>query len=704
MSIQARCPNCDASYNLAELQRGKKVRCRKCSDTFVVGEKNNEAPASASRSGKLRKDGLQTSPVPPPKTPPPKVKSVAPPVRRDRDLDRDMDRDRDRDLDRDRDRDDEEEDDLRDRPEPRKKSGSPVPLILMIGGGVLLLLLLAGGAVVACVFLFAKKATTEAIDNVVKAADPDSIHNVDEASAIIRTATTADAQNKAADWLAAATVTADKRKDVAALLETLAGNLNTRDAALRALAQWAGPEDIPTLLRAADDDKYWGFGPQSNEAANALVRLKADGAAAIFARRLPTARGPARELLTELCQTGDPAVIKAVEREVLRYFDNPNNEVRSDAQDLLKGGCGTKPETLFNQALVDMRSREKGYAQWACDYVGRQPVDPARQAEVAQALEAALGGDGETRTAAVNALATWATKDSIPALIGELDHADTFGNGDFPACLDALVRLKDERGAEAIAKHLKNGFQRKQVYPALLAMGKVAEKAVAAYVNDADPEVADDANKLIKAYGTGGAIVFDATIKDLNAKDGKQRRAACDALAAQAVDPAHQEEVARALDKLLEDEDTFFNRVPEGAAKALGVWGDKKSGTALLIAMQKPNGDLWQPCVDALVQLKDERVVFPLIALIEKKDIFHKDAAVKALNQLGPTFVETALDDALVDPNASVSDKLAICVHLNLDVGTKASLPALQTAAMDPNAQVKNAATGAINAIKKRNP
>ena len=56
-------------------------------------------------------------------------------------------------------------------------------------------------------------------------------------------------------------------------------------------------------------------------------------------------------------------------------------------------------------------------------------------------------------------------------------------------------------------------------------------------------------------------------------------------------------------------------------------------------------------------------------------------------------------------PPPRLKDKLAICKYLNFSVGTKASLPALQQAAtMDPNPTVKNAALGAINAIKKRNP
>src|SRR5262249_5966191 len=37
MPIQTSCPTCATTYNLPDGQRGKRVRCRHCADTFVVG-------------------------------------------------------------------------------------------------------------------------------------------------------------------------------------------------------------------------------------------------------------------------------------------------------------------------------------------------------------------------------------------------------------------------------------------------------------------------------------------------------------------------------------------------------------------------------------------------------------------------------------------------------------------------------------------
>jgi predicted Zn finger-like uncharacterized protein len=39
MAIPATCPGCNASYQLADTLRGKRVRCKSCSEVFIVGGK-----------------------------------------------------------------------------------------------------------------------------------------------------------------------------------------------------------------------------------------------------------------------------------------------------------------------------------------------------------------------------------------------------------------------------------------------------------------------------------------------------------------------------------------------------------------------------------------------------------------------------------------------------------------------------------------
>lgn len=704
MAIQTSCPSCEAAYTLADTQRGKKVRCRKCSETFVVGgDKDKAAPVASSVKGRtgLRKDGLQDAPRPAGRsTPPPKTK---PAPRRDRD----------------RDDDDFDDDRSDDRPNIKRKRGSSTPMILMIVGGIVLVLLLCGGGGVFAIYWWVSSTVTNGVDNLqqqmangnpndpfpqpgdpnnpfgnVPFPDLSQPKDVGEALDWVKNGATADKQKKGAEWLANAAVDNGRQKEVAAALETLAANPKTKDAALSALAAWAGPEDAPTLLREVDAK----FDIAGGAAADALVRLQYAPAAPVFAKRLSDFfhHGTAARLLANL---GAPLA----EKEVLKYLNSSNNEARSEAAALLRT-FGTKPDAIFDQTVVDLKSPDANVAKSACDYLAKQPVNEARRAEVSKALEEPLGDpvNGETRKSAATALRTWGTKDNVPALIAEMDNKNDPFHGSQQACMDALARLKDPRGAEAVAAHLPDfGFGRPAVVSALREMGPVAEKAVAAFANSPDQGVRNDVERLLKGYGSNANVKLDAAVSDLDSTDANQRKSALEFLARQAPDDAHQKAVARAVDKLLDDNDPFGN-VRKAAAKAEMVWGDKESVPALLTAMQKDNSDIAVECMEALGRIKDERAVVPLI-LQTAKGKPHIGEAQKALVNMGPV-VETALDNGLTDPASSAADKLAACQLLAAEIGTKASIPALTVAAADPDPKVKVAAAAALKRVKMRNP
>ena len=86
-------------------------------------------------------------------------------------------------------------------------------------------------------------------------------------------------------------------------------------------------------------------------------------------------------------------------------MDSPNDDARNDAQDLLRV-YGTKPEAMFDQAAADLKNTDAGYRRWACDYISKQPVNEARQAEIARAWRRrSATAQPETRQAAAVALA-----------------------------------------------------------------------------------------------------------------------------------------------------------------------------------------------------------------------------------------------------------------------------------------------------------
>jgi len=702
MAIQTSCPNCEATYTLADTQRGKKVRCRKCSEIFTVGgAKDADAPEPVvAKSGKdLRKpkDALQSSPRPPAKsTPPPKTKPAAKRARR-----------------RDDDDDDDDDDRSDEKPSVKKKAKSSTPMVLMVVGGILLVLLLCGGGGTFAVYWWVSSTVKSGFDDMAQnmpqpngldpnfpLADLAQPKDLNEALDWVKNGD-ANKKNKGADWLSKANVDDGRQKEVAAELEKLIDNPNTKEAGMRALVVWAGPDDAPALLKEIDSNGgLWVFDRAGGAAADALVRFKYEPAAAVFAKHLSDFAGGHGAAARRLAALGPIA-----EKEVLKYMDSANNDARGEALGLLRQ-YGMKPDVMFDQAVADLKSGDSKVARQACDYIATTPVNEARRAEISKALETPLadGTDAETRKAAAVALKTWGTKDNVPALIAELDNKSDPFHKTTQACMEALGKLKDERGAVAVAARLPDpGFtvSRDAVVQALRDMGPVAEKAVAAYVTHPDQGVRAEAEKLLKFYGTKGDVRLTAAVADLDAADANQRKTAVEYLATQPVDDAHQKEVARALDRLLDDPEPF-GQVRKAAAKAEVVWGDKDSVPALVKGMERENSDIWRECMDALARIKDEKAVVPLI-LQTAKGKPHIQDAQRALIQMGPV-VETGLDGVLTDPAASTVDKITAIQLLSGQIGTKASVPALTAAAGDADPKVKAAAAAALKVVQKRNP
>jgi len=119
MPIHAVCPECRSAYDLAEEQRGKKVRCKKCATVFVVGAAAQPPREETVREVEaVRGRAEHSSP-----------KNVVPVAPR-----------------RSSARDDEDDDrEARRRPAPRKKSGGLGPVLLIGGLAVIALVVIVGG-------------------------------------------------------------------------------------------------------------------------------------------------------------------------------------------------------------------------------------------------------------------------------------------------------------------------------------------------------------------------------------------------------------------------------------------------------------------------------------------------------------------------------------------------------------------------------
>src|SRR5712692_1595742 len=142
MAIQIVCPNCRTTYNVAEEQTGKKVRCKKCEAVFTaeLPQAKPDAPPeerAALRRPKEKPDAPADEEMIERRRPQPR--SAVPARRRDR-------------------YEDDDEDFRPRRPRARKRKSSHVGLFLIVGG-VIASLFMVVGCVALALWLFTREPT-----------------------------------------------------------------------------------------------------------------------------------------------------------------------------------------------------------------------------------------------------------------------------------------------------------------------------------------------------------------------------------------------------------------------------------------------------------------------------------------------------------------------------------------------------------------
>jgi hypothetical protein len=501
MPIQTTCPACERGYTLPDTQRGKRVRCKNCQGTFVVGGEaaangatttEEEVPVlrevteeearrikaenrAARAAGKL--------------TPLPAAANGARGPRRDADEGRPSRG-----------------------PAPKKKSSS-MPLLLIGGGALLLLLLVCGGGGTGLAIWYFSSSDDDsgqqasndsstpqnnqpvviqdpfgknvpknpaqpnnpfkAPDNPFKAppvggqpavprddpfAKPTSIDN---ALTMLRDEQIRRRQN-AADWLTDRAPDPTRQKEVAQALEPLLDDGQTREQGARALARWATKENVPALSKALD---YEG-GNAWRPILEALTRLKDARAAAVLAAQLgvfPRGEDASRAL---------QAVGPAAEKEVVKYIHHKDFGARQKASQLLKR-YNTKDEVVIGQCVADLGSNEMETKRLAAEDLAKVKLDPGRKDEVARALDPLLTDtDGRLRRAAVDALGTWAIQENALGLAKALDDLGLRDKA--LAILISLKPVDNDQALALVAQHLQKSDRRK-FSVALVQMGKPAK-------------------------------------------------------------------------------------------------------------------------------------------------------------------------------------------------------------------------------------
>jgi serine/threonine protein kinase len=132
----------------------------------------------------------------------------------------------------------------------------------------------------------------------------------------------------------------------------------------------------------------------------------------------------------------------------------------------------------LKQAVNDWPTADLARRTEIANNLGATPVDVRFREEVVKDLKMLLPGKDKTSHIAVaKALGRWGTPEIVPDLMEMVANGEWDSDVRFPA-MDALVQLKDKRGANAIASRLGDGWDGPKAKEALLAFGTDAEDAV----------------------------------------------------------------------------------------------------------------------------------------------------------------------------------------------------------------------------------
>ncbi len=179
--------------------------------------------------------------------------------------------------------------------------------------------------------------------------------------------------------------------------------------------------------------------------------------------------------------------------------------------------------------LADLRAVDKDWGKCFQALQGLSIMPPVedRRDEVAQVLDEYLAEKNySARSSALRAVQVWGTRRNVAALVRLVNpsEADSIRR----RAIDALGSLGDERAAAAIAGRIKDPTDRASAVRALRALGPAAKDAAIVLLADQDPEVRDEACKLLGEIG--GAKSIAALEEQAGKGDGPTRSRARAAL------------------------------------------------------------------------------------------------------------------------------------------------------------------------------
>lgn len=524
MAKEILCPICGATYNLAEEQLGKKVKCKKCEHAFTAG---GEPKRRRDEDEDDDDGGIQDAP---------RGRSKAK---------------------KGRGRDDEYADkpkktkSLEEQAKPRGQEGPGFPVtsvvVTCVALGVIVLCCGGGGFVY---WAGSRPAQPQQPQPPGPGrpnpqpgpgrlnpqpprgprgelpAGPPAVANVQDALDALND-NDPSRRRTGADWLARAPRDEARVEAVSRALDLFVRDDNMRGSALAALKVWGTKENVPALVeflqaQRANDPHWIHIMGQVTDAMAALGRIGDErGVEGVlpFAGTFGSAHiGNAPELA--LKEMGPKA-----EKGLVKYCDDPNDGMRNLARRLLQQN-GTKTEVILPQVVADLRDGDATHRRLAADYLEKLPVVEAKREEVSKALTFALEDpDGNVVAAGVKAAKTWGTKENVPSLVKQVTDGGPF-NGNRGPAMEALVAIKDERAVWPIAGLLGDVFNGAAARTTIEKLGRVAEKVALEHLKDADGPSRGRAWTVLSLVGTKGSVPAMKAAAEKEADAGLRNAAA----------------------------------------------------------------------------------------------------------------------------------------------------------------------------------
>jgi len=529
MAVTLQCPRCTHEQTIDDDRANGEVPCKICHHLISAKPLTKKAPPKAvpKKANSNSDVGFQTGAPPAKSGKPPAVGKPKPSKKR-------------------RDDDDDDEDD--ERPAPRRKSSGSdsgtMMYVFLAGGGLLLLALLCGGGGVAAWMLSPDPGRPAPIaeappivPNPIQVPNPnpnpfpipvkpfpdpfpnnpnpfpipvpmprplDPNNPADLDRAFTELQGPAHMRGQALQWFSAANTNHPRAAEIRKRLDSLVDeNLQQpfgNDAFFNAYFRWANKDSVPALLRIVENNR---FGPSDrrnrHEAMRLLGRFKEASAVPVIAKRLTDHfdRGVVIDVLTEMGPAAEGAMLKT--------FNHPDNGAR-DAIRRIVQNYKTPTDKIVVQCIADLDSPDNNSRTAALQYLVKNPVEPARKADMAKALNKLMVPDNclQNRDLVV-ALEAWATTENTPRLM-ELVDKNPFTGRD---AIRILAKIGDPKSVKGIAHHIGSpGFVGMEARNALKTFGPAGEAAVIEVLNTTnDARTRGECVRCLGEIGTRGTSI-----------------------------------------------------------------------------------------------------------------------------------------------------------------------------------------------------